>query len=455
MGWLDRWRIKRRQLPLVRPWAIACPVLVLLLAAPLIRPLFSPGLLPPRQAMTLETIRSILRDSTLTIDRTRVVDAQSVYYNGQHFFSLDAPAFALGLSGVSRTLEGFGVPIDQNPVLHEYLLILFAITLPTALASGLLYRMGRAFELRRSWRMVLALAGVLGTGWFSYAVVLMPQALSTSMVVLGIASLWHVASSKKPLLAIGWLMPGGLCAGIAAVIDLNAAWVLVLLPIGVLTLVAPWRIRLLGLLLLVGGFASPVALHATINPAITGDLLPASYHQSSFLQNLEPIIIPLGEEIEPIDASIWVSIGRAFNRAIVLLVGSHGIFSHFPVLVIGMTGALMILRRNWGRTVKVVVSGVLLAIIGQIALLMSSRDTPASSFASVELLTLLPILMLFASAWLRRRHSPLTWTIAGVALGISVAITLVGATHPAPADGYTRYTPVEAIQRLIHPSPIR
>jgi hypothetical protein len=118
MSWFDRWKANRRQLPLVRPWAIAGPVLVLLLAAPMIRPLLSPGLLPPRQAMTLETVRSILREGTLTIDRTRVLDAQSAYYNGQHFFSLDAPAFSIGLSAVSRIIEWFGIPIDQNPVLH-------------------------------------------------------------------------------------------------------------------------------------------------------------------------------------------------------------------------------------------------------------------------------------------------------------------------------------------------
>ncbi len=433
---------------MVRPWSIAGPVLVLLLASPLIRPLFSPASLTPREAMTLEAVRSVLRHHSLEIDPRRVTQAEAVYFDGQHFFSLDAPVFPVILSGISWLIERGGILIDENAVLHEYLLILFAITLPTAMSCGLIYRMARSFELQRWWRMMIALAAVLATGWFSYAVVLMPQALSAAMVVVAAASVWHLSNAKNPMLAVGWLAIGAFCASVAAVIDFNAAWMLLLMPIIVLVLKLPWRVRWMGMLLVIAGAAAPITLHATLTPAITGDLLPPRYHASELVSQV-PMLLGQIDDSEPVDASIWIGIGRVLNRAIVFTIGDHGIFSHFPVLVIAMTGALMVLHRHWGRVLKFLAGGVVVAIAVQLIVRMTIRvDMTHLSFAAPGMVAMLPLLVLFSGAWIRRSHGGLVWTVAGIALGVSVMVTLIGATGPAPADGFSRYTAAEAVERL-------
>ena len=434
---------------MVRPWAIAGPVLVLLLAAPLIRPLFSPTGTTDPESMTLEAVRSVLRHHSLVLDPTRVRNAEAVYHNGTAFFATDAPVFSITLSGVGWVIERAGVSVEKNPVLFEYLLILFAITLPTALASGLIYRMARSFELPRWWRMLIAMASVLATGWFSYCVILMPHALAAALVTIAATSVWYVASAKKPMLAVGWLAGGGFCAALAAAIEPNAAWMLVLLPMVVLVLKQPARVRLIGLLLVIAGAAAPIVLHISVTTAITGDLLPPSLHASHLAPQM-PVVAPyIGDDIEPIDASLWVAIGRGLNRLIVFTVGTHGIFSHFPVLVIAMTGLLMVLHRHWTGVLKWIAGGVLVAIVLQLIVRMTIRvDLTHLSFAAPSMVAMLPLLMLFSGAWLRRPHGGLVWTIAGIGLGVSVLITLIGATGPAPQDGFTGYTAAEAVERL-------
>lgn len=438
---------------MVRPWAIAGPVLVLLLAAPLIRPLFAPEGMTSREAVTLESVRSVLRNGTLVLDPARVKDSTDVFHNGQHAFSLDPPVFSVILAGVGWVIERLGVDIEKNPVLHEYLLILFAITFPTAMASGLIYRMGRSFELRRWWRMVIALAAVLGTGWFSYSTVLMPLALAAAMVIVGAASVWHVSGAKKPGLAVGWLVLGGFCAAIGAAIDLNAAWMILLMPVIVLCLKLPARVRLIGLMLIIAGAAAPVVLHGSINPAITGDWWPPTMHATKVgpMQALisEPMVLDLSDEIGSVDPSFWVGVGRGLNRLLLFTVGAHGIFSHFPVLILAAAGMWMVLRRHWGRTLKWLAGGVGLATVGHLLVRMTIRaDATDLSFAAPGLVAMLPVAMLFAGAWVRKSHSAVAWTLAGVALGVSVLVTIIGATGPAPEPGFTGYTAAEAAERL-------
>jgi len=63
------------------------------------------------------------------------------------------------------------------------------------------------------------------------------------------------------------------------------------------------------------------------------------------------------------------------------------------------------------------------------------------------LLVVSPLLLFCAGAWLRRTHSSLVWTFAGIAAGVSVVITLIGATRPAPPGGYQHYTAAEAVEK--------
>src|SRR5688500_6109541 len=99
---MNLWRLfASRQGPSLRPWAVAGPVLVLLLAAPLIRPLWSPGHASDREVVILESVRSVLRNHTLSVDPRLVPPSDSTYddVNGRRF-SAEPPAFTVVFSGV-------------------------------------------------------------------------------------------------------------------------------------------------------------------------------------------------------------------------------------------------------------------------------------------------------------------------------------------------------------------
>lgn len=438
---------------MVRPFAIAAPVVVLLLAAPLLRPLWAPGIASDREIVTLEAIRSILTQGSLALNPAHLRGVESIIRINGQVYPADAPVFPVLLSSAGWAIERCGVSLKQNPVLFEYLLIFFTITLPTALACGLVYRMARVFELKRWRRMVLALACVLATGWFSYSVVLLPYALATALVVAAAASCVHLISAKKPMLSVGWLAGGGLCAGVAAVIEPGCVWVLLLMPMLVLALKHPWRVRLAGLLLVAAGAAAPIAMYITINTAITGDLLPPRWHQAMATPN-PAMLAPAGlaDDDDPVAPGAWLTIGRAFNRLITFTIGAHGVLSHFPILVIGFAGAGMVLHRHWTPALKWLAGGVLIILILQIATRTGQRlEMIDLSFAAPRMMVMLPLLLLFSGAWLRRKHDALVYGVVGIALGTSVLITLIGATAPAPVDGYTTYTAAQAAERMIFP----
>jgi hypothetical protein len=442
--------------PVVRPWALAGPVLILMLAAPLLRPLISPGVSSARETGALVSVRTVLQHYTLALPPgERAGDYIFVRGDGQ-IFSKEPPAFIILLSCVAWCITAVGgVGINTNPHLFEYLLIYFSITVPTALACGLLYKMGRAFELKRAWRMMLALLCVLGTGWFSYAVVLLPHALATSLGVAAMASAFHVAFAKRPKLALGWLAGGGFCAALAAVIEPASLFLLpVLTLMTIFCLPVKWPWRGMGLLLVCSGAASPLALHMTLNSQMTGDYFPPRWHGTAVInpsaQQITTTRAYVADDMDTVPRSFWLRFGAGAERAMTLLVGRHGILSHFPVIFLGILGGGMVLTRHWPGVLKLLAGTAICVLVLLILYKSFTRlDDIDANFAAPRLLIVSPFLMLCGGAWIRRGHLPVVWTFAGIAAGISILISFIGATRPAPPGGYHHYTAAEVIEQSI------
>ena len=102
------------------------------------------------------------------------------------YYANQPPTQGLLLAGPYWLLYHLGgLQFRNHPVLVEYLLTLLAVTVPVAAAAGMIYRMGRLFELTRPWRAGLALAVVLGSGMISYATVLNPFAPAAARAFRG------------------------------------------------------------------------------------------------------------------------------------------------------------------------------------------------------------------------------------------------------------------------------
>jgi hypothetical protein len=478
----DRLAARLAERPIVRPWALATPILVLLVTLPLLRPLRHPD---PREvsdqeAARLATVQALVEQHTFAIDRTSfsLPATSAVRVNGQTFS--DQPRMlAWLLAGPYWVMHRLGLTFDTNPVLTPYLLTVLGIALPVALACGLIYRMGRLFELSRPMRACLAMVVAFGSGLVSYSTVINAHASAAALLIAATACLVHVTIAKRPSHNASWLMLAGLCAAMAAAIDHAAiVFTVALMPV---ILAIRWSpgMRVAGVLLYLLGAAPAVALHGTLTVPLTGDLLAAQLHPelerpsvaavevfderarlaassagpAAVESSTAALVASLVADEEPAQPLAWYErLGRTVVQVLKGLFGAHGVFTHFPVMVFAILGIAAVMHRHWLASTKtlavVTVAGSLTIVVGCAA---RHVHWATAMFAAKWFIPFLPLLLFWSGAWLRRRHHPATWTVAAVALVFSITVTVLGATQPFPRDGYEDYTPAGALARLVQP----
>lgn len=476
----------------MRPWALAAPILVLLICLPLMRPLRHPDpeMISDDEQARLATVQAIVEQHTLQIQGT-IFATRDVYRvedkdGHSHWYSDQSPVMAALLSGPYWVMYKCGLSFERNPVLAEYLLTLLGVTLPIAFAAGLFYRMGRLFELRRPYRAGLALAVVIGSGWISYATVLSAGAAAAALVVMGAACLVQATLTRNRTGAIAWVAVGGLCVALAATYELTGLAFLIFLFLVVAAFRWPVLARIGAVSAYVAGAAIPILLYIALNRPITGDLLPGFLHpnpatpsalvgsvgsasadhpyapewnrplkrtlRDTLSPSPQPGRVPHLEEGDDDAPSFWRNSWRDLASFAVAFIGSHGLLTHFPVLILGMLGIMTILRRHWPRTTKVMACATVLAGLAiVIGYTLQHADWSDAMFANRWFLVFLPLTLFWSGAWLRRSHQPATWVVAGVLWGFSALIALLGATDPQPRQGYDRYTAAGALMHLVQP----
>ena len=100
---------------------------------------------------------AIVDHQSLSLDHVDVGSSVPVPVSGLirsngKVYSDQPPTMAVILAGMYWILSHFKLTLRNSPVLTPYLLTLFGVTLPVAIATGLMYKMGRLFELRRPVR---------------------------------------------------------------------------------------------------------------------------------------------------------------------------------------------------------------------------------------------------------------------------------------------------------------
>jgi hypothetical protein len=465
------WKIlgRDRHGRLVRPWALLGPVVVLIMTLPLLRPLRHPDptAISDEELARLATVQAIVEHKTLAIDETDYVSTHLKVRRNDHFYSDQPPVMSALLAPSYWVMRQGGITFDNRPDLAMYLLTVMGVTLPVALSAGLMYRMGRVFELRRPWRATLGLVAVLASGLVSYATVLNPHAPAAALVLCAAACLIHVSITNKRAHGSVWLVLSGLCAALAATIDPPAIVFLALLPAVIFGLRWTLLQRFAGLTVYLLGAALPLVVHGSlsVHTDANGFRLRGPGGNESLFSFVNPEAHTIGpaydaynfDDDEP--QGWWARTTAGSARFLAALVGGHGLLSHFPVVVLGIVGMTMVMHRHWPWTTKmlaiVTAGGALLLLI------LFTRKRPdwhGAMFATRWFVVFVPLVVFWAGAWLRRRHGRIAWTLAGLLLAFSLAASVVGATGPLPRDGFVgrdgsdEYTVAGALQNLIHPS---
>ena len=462
----------------MRPWALSAPVVVLLICLPLLRPLWHPLVseMSDDEQARWATIAAIVETQSFAIDQTPFAQTRQKIQVGDAWYSDQPPVMGLLLAGPYWLIHRAGYTFANNPSLVEYLLTLFGVTLPVAAAAGMLYRMSRLFELKRPWRAGLALAVVMGSGLLAYATVLNPYAPAAALVLLASAILVQVSLIRSPLRSGGYLISAGFFAALAATID-PAAVVFTLLLIGVIIMMRwRWSARIGGVLMYGIGMLPPVLLHLTLCMPITGNWqlglarLPLQHHlvtprdhgydapPSNAVSPSVPATVADADasDDQPLvyDQSSWQRFGVLLGRFFSALLGAHGIFTHYPVLIFGLAGLQIVMHRHWPTTTKGL---AIMTIAGSAIIVLRYAAMPLNwkwaMFGVRWFVVFMPLTLFWAGAWLRRNHHLATWITAGVLLAFSVFASVMGATDPMPREGYDRYSVAGAVHNLISPAP--
>lgn len=454
------WYARRRH---IRPLGLIASALVLLVALPLLRPLRHPD---PRQIADderarLATVQAIVERGSLAIDTLVPRDLQGTIQIDEHRYSTQPPMLAAVLSVPYRIMHGYGLTMQRNPILVSYLLTVLGVTLPVALAAGILYRMGRLFELSRPWRMLLATGVIFCGGLISYATVLNAHAPAATLVLGSAACLLHLGTVKNPMQSGAWLAAAGFWAALAMAIEPTAGIFLVLFTAVIFALRWPISLRLGGVLLYLLGTAPPLLLHAVLTVPTYGSavpremILPQAHQVGPSVPTPALLHGPFTEPTAaPSEESIWLSVGRWTGRLLEALLGAHGLFCHFPVLILAILGAGVVMHRHWpGSTKTLAVVSLLGAGVVVMLTVFSRADWSSAMFASRWFIVFLPLLLFWSGAWVRRGHRPTSWALASVVILFSAGVSLVGAANPYPPAGFGSYTAAAAWRALVQPQP--
>jgi hypothetical protein len=461
------WKIlgRDRHGRLVRPWALLGPVVVLIIALPLLRPLRHPDprTISDEELARLATVQAMVEQHTLAIDKTDFASTHLKVERGDgRHYSDQPPVLAALLAPSYWVMRQGGITFAKTPNLAMYLLTLLGVTLPVALSSGLMYRMGRVFELRRPWRATLGLVAVLASGLVSYATVLNPHAPAAALVLCAAACLIHVTLTNRRVHGSVWLTLSGLSGAIAAAIDPPAVVFMLLLPAVILAL--RWTLvqRFAGVAVYLAAASLPILLHASLSAGAPGHGfgIRAPAGNESVFSFANPDLRSVGtfdaitaDDDEP--QTTWERTVVGARRLASALLGGHGLLSHFPVAILGVAGVFMVMHRHWPWTTKMLASVTLAGIaVLLIAFTFRRPDWHGAMFASRWFIVFAPLVVFWGGAWLRRRHGRIGWTFAAALLAFSLAASIIGATGPLPREGFTgpdgseRYTVVGALHNL-------
>lgn len=452
MRWAVGWVMGASRGPLVRPWALAVPVLVVMICLPLLRPLRSPD---PRDISDDETLRLATMVALVETGSPAIVppEGRPTGTTGAglvmpaadgRFYSAQPPMLAALMAAGYLPMRYGGLVLAENPTLVPYLLTVMFATLPVAGVAGMVYRLGRVMALRRLYRTLLALLAVMGSGLLAYGTYINPIAPAAVLLMLAVACVMHMVANAAPQRDGGWLLLAGLSAGTAACIQPVLA--LPAVCIGILIFAIRWSRgwRIAGLALFLTGFAPPLAADAML----TAD---APLQLSRLMTNTEPTarVLTVDDEEFGETRSLAVAAGRILIQLGYVLIGPFGVLSHVPLVGVGVVAGIMVLRRNWPGATKSLAGLTIGALVWCVASeAIAGPWKHERPFGPAGSAAVLPLLVLIMGIVLHSRWRPGWVAVIAILALLSCGVSLLGAASPMLRGGYETYSVYEAMMRL-------
>ena len=379
-------------------------------------------------------IQSLIEHHSFRIDGSQFFDTGDKYFFDNHFYSDKPPILALYAAPFYLILRGLGCSFESHPMRTYYLLTLLSIGALSALGLTVFRKMLTEFlDTSDEWADLVAFIAGTGTLILPYSLLFNNHVPSGVLILIGVYYLFSFGKNRQPENAAY----SGLFLSLAGSIDINC---FLFLPF-VLMLFLRKSVKA-GLFFAISCLPV-IALYLGLNLYTSGSLMPPA-----------------------MNASLWNYPGSAFNQenlsglakhqnisdvlfyAFHMLLGSRGLISHTPLLLVSGVALFRIYQKNYRFQYRGE-SGYLLAAILMYLGIYILRTTNYSGwafgvrwFASLMLIACLPIASLESEF---RSSKRMRFFFVGITC-LSILFSIIGTHSP--------FTPVlgSDLQEQINPT---
>jgi hypothetical protein len=361
----------------------------------------------------IATVDALTADHTFRLDGSpfAVKLGDKIIARG-HTYSDKPPLLAVLGAGVALAVAPLGVSLRQTPAPAVYLVTLFTVGVWFAIGCCYAYAFQRRLGLGpRTASAVAALTGV-GTLALPYATVL------TNHVPCGAAALaacYHLARARDGGVRDAAL--GGMFIGLAYAFD--AAGVVFALAGAILLWGAPLRLWLAG----VAAGLPIVALQLAYNRAITGSIMPPVFNAAVWNDPSLPLQSWSSQVFHVFTAADY------FGFVVNLLVGSRGLFSFTPLMLLVAYGLLLMWRAG-GAQRRVAAAVLATAAVFFVLIVFLQNDADARNFGERRYVDLFFVLCVALGPALSALRGTVAVAAARVLVAASVAIAALGTVAP-------------------------
>src|SRR5688500_18369225 len=116
---------------MVRPWALLGPIVVLIIALPLLRPLRHPDprAISDEELARFATVQALVEHNALAIDATEFASTRLKVRRGGLFYSDQPPVMSALLAPSYWVMRHAGIDFAKRPDLAMYLLTMIGVTI--------------------------------------------------------------------------------------------------------------------------------------------------------------------------------------------------------------------------------------------------------------------------------------------------------------------------------------
>jgi hypothetical protein len=340
----------------------------------------------PNDASRVATIKNLVEEKTLNINKTNYGTCDMIKRDG-NFYSSKPPILSVAGSGLYYLIYNFlnlKLPSHDQPTEPNtayYLITLFLVGVPYLLLLFYFYKTLELFKIK-DFNKILLTAGLgIGTLYLSYSVTLNNHIPAGSFLFISFYYLLKIKFNIQNKNNKKYIILSGFFGSLSAVIDLPTG--LTFLALFFFYYYLTNQRKNLPYYILA---AIPlIAIHLFLNIQITGDILPAQFHQDYYkFENSYWL------KAEGTDSYNDPHLLYAFN----ILFGSHGLLFYNPLLILALYGIFRTIKDRSKFKKEAIITLIGFSIIF-LYYTLKVRSYGGSSYGFRWFITIIPLIYFY------------------------------------------------------------